>query len=299
MSNLQKALESGKFAITAEMAPPKGCDFSHPLHCAELLLGRVDAVNVTDFQSASLKASSIGLCIKIKQMGLEPVLQMTGRDRSRMAIQGDLLSAAAFGIENILTLTGDHPFVGDCKDSKPVFDLDSVGILQAAKQLESGVDCGGNALQGEAPKYFLGSSVTPEYVPIELHLMKMKKKIDAGARFFQTQGVYDAESFKRFMDLASKFDCYVMAGIIPLKSAGAARYMNKNVPGINVPDAIIARMKEAAEPVKEGIKIAAELIREIKDQGLCHGVHVMAIGAEENVPAILDEAGILRTVEAT
>ena len=292
MSNLQKAFESKKFAVTAEMAPPKGMDFSHPLHCAEMLIGKVDAVNVTDFQSASLKASSIGLVIKLQQMGLEPVFQMTGRDRSRMAIQGDFLAAAAFGVQNILTLTGDHTSVGDCKDSKPVFDLDSVGILQAAKQLEGGFDCGGNALAGDPPTFFLGSSVTPEYHPIELHLMKMQKKIDAGARFFQTQGVYSIESFKRFMDLASKYDCYIMAGIIPLKSAGAARYMNKNVPGINVPDDIIARMKESADPVQEGIDISAELIREIKDQGLCDGVHIMAIGAEENVPAIIEAAGL-------
>jgi 5,10-methylenetetrahydrofolate reductase len=217
---------------------------------------------------------------------------MTGRDRSRMAIQGDFLAASAFGIENILSLTGDHTSVGDCKESKPVFDLDSVGILQAATQLMNGFDNGGNQLQGSAPTYYLGSSLTPEYQPIELHLMKMKKKIDAGAKFFQTQGVYDVESFKRFMDLASKYNCYIMAGIIPLKSAGAARYMNKNVPGINVPDSLIARLKESAAPVAEGIDIAAEMIRTLRDQQLCHGVHIMAIGAEENVPAILDASGL-------
>lgn len=292
MSNLQKALESGKFAVTAEMAPPKGCDFTHQLECAELVKGRVDAVNVTDFQSASLKASSIGLCIKLKQAGLEPVLQMTGRDRSRMAIQGDFLAAAAFGIENILTLTGDHTTVGDCKDSKPVFDLDSVSMLTAAKQLESGVDCGGNALAGTPPTFFLGSSATPEYDPLELHMYKFAKKVAQGARFFQTQGVYSVEPFKRFMDLASKYDCYVLAGIIPLKSAGAARYMNKNVPGINVPDDIIARLKGSENAAAEGILIAAEMIDTLKSQGLCHGVHIMAIGAEENVPKILDAAGL-------
>ncbi|MBE6039067.1 MAG: 5,10-methylenetetrahydrofolate reductase [Anaerofustis stercorihominis] len=292
MSLLKTKLESGQFAVTAEMAPPKGCDFSHQMHCAELIKGRVDAVNVTDFQSASLKASSLGLCIKLKQAGLEPVLQMTGRDRSRMAIQGDLLSAAAFGIENVLTLTGDHTTVGDCKCSKPVFDLDSVSMLTAVKQLEAGFDAGGNKLQGEPPVFFLGSSVTPEYEPLELHMYKYAKKVAEGAKFFQTQGVYSLEPFKRFMDYASKYDAYVLAGIIPLKSAGAARYMNKNVPGINVPDDIIQRMKESSDPVKEGILIAAEMISEIKAQGLCHGVHIMAIGAEENVPLILDEAGL-------
>jgi 5,10-methylenetetrahydrofolate reductase len=292
MSNLQKAFESKKFAVTAEMAPPKGFDFTHPLTCSEALRGRVDAINVTDFQSSSQKASSLGLVIKLQQAGLEPVLQMTGRDRSRMAIQGDFLAAAAFGIENLLALTGDHTSVGDCKQSKPVFDLDSVGILQSAVQLMNGVDNGGNALQGPSPKYFLGATLTPEYSPIELHLIKMKKKIDAGAKFFQTQGVYGIEAFKRFMDLASKYDAYIMAGIIPLKSAGAARYMNKNVPGINVPDETIARMKQAEKPVEEGIQIAAETIRILQDEGLCHGVHIMAIGSEENVPAILDAAGL-------
>ncbi len=292
MSTLKDKLLSGQFAITAEMAPPKGYDFSHQMHCAELIRGRVDAVNVTDFQSASLKASSLGLCIKLKEAGLEPVLQMTGRDRSRMAIQGDLLAAAAFGIENVLTLTGDHTIVGDCKDSMPVFDLDSVSMITAIRQLESGIDCGGNALTGPSPEYFIGSSATPEYEPLELHMYKFAKKVQAGAKFFQTQGVYDVEPFKRFMDYASKYDVYILAGIIPLKSAGAARYMNKNVPGINVPDSIIQRMKESENPVQEGILIAAETIDKLRSEGLCHGVHIMAIGAEENVPAILDAAGL-------
>ncbi|MCL1802497.1 MAG: methylenetetrahydrofolate reductase [Eubacteriaceae bacterium] len=292
MSKLKDALESKKFAVTAEVAPPKGIDFSHQLHCAEALVGRVEACNVTDFQSASLKAASLGMCIKLQQMGMEPVFQITGRDRSRLAIQGDMLAASAFGIENILTLTGDHTYVGDNRDSKPVFDLDSVGILQAGEILMGGNDMGGNALSGDAPYYFMGSSATPEYEPLDLHLMKMRKKIDAGAKFFQTQGVYSAEPFIRFMDQAEKYGAYILAGIIPLKSAGAARYMNKNVPGINVPDDIIARMKEAENPVAEGIQIAAEMIRELKDKQLCHGVHIMAIGAEENVPLILDAAGL-------
>lgn len=292
MSKLKDKLSSGGFAVTAEMAPPKGCDFSHQMECAKALIGRVDAVNVTDFQSASLKASSLGLCIKLMEMGIEPVFQMTGRDRSRMAIQGDLLAAAAFGIENVLTLTGDHTLVGDCKNSKPVFDLDSVSMITAVRQLEDGYDCGGNSLTGRAPQFFIGSTATPEYEPLELHMYKFAKKVNAGAKFFQTQGVYDVEPFKRFMDYASKFDAYILAGIIPLKSAGAARYMNKNVPGINVPDSIIQRMKEATDPVKEGILIAAETIDKIKSEGLCDGVHIMAIGAEENVPAILDAAGL-------
>ncbi|NLW70675.1 MAG: 5,10-methylenetetrahydrofolate reductase [Eubacteriaceae bacterium] len=307
MSNLQKALESGKFAITAEMAPPKGVDFSHQIAVVEQLRGKVDACNVTDYQSSSLKASSIGLCIKLIQLGIEPVLQMTGRDRSRMAIQGDFMAAAAFGIENILALTGDHPTVGDCPESKPVYDLDSVGILRAAVQLTTGFDCGGNKLDGAAPYYYLGACTTPVYDPVELQLMKMKKKIDAGAKFFQTQGVYEAEPMKPFMEMAEKYGVYLMAGIIPCKTAAMAKYMSNNVPGIRVPEYQIERLKAAAAKVPaddpnvkklkaavqeaEGITMSAEFLAELKEKGLCHGAHIMAIGAEENVPKILAEAG--------
>ncbi len=295
MSNLQKTLESGNFAITAEMAPPKGCDFSHQLECAELLRECVTAVNVTDYQSSSLKASSIGLVIKLKQMGLEPILQMTGRDRSRMAIQGDFLAAAAFGVENVLALTGDHTTVGDDPNSKPVFDLDSVGILQAIATLESGFDMGGNALSGKAPKFYAGATVTPEYDPVELQLIKLKKKVAAGAKYIQTQGIYDLDHFKAFMDEVHRLgiNAHIMAGIIPLKTAGMAKYMNKNVPGICVPDSMIQRLSDAGKENAghEGIKIAAETIRAIKEEKICDGVHIMAIGAEENVPVILKEAG--------
>ncbi|MBR4395993.1 MAG: methylenetetrahydrofolate reductase [Eubacteriaceae bacterium] len=312
MSNLQKALESGKFAITAEMAPPKGVDFSHQMSVVEQLRGKVEACNVTDYQSSSLKASSLGLCIMIKQAGMEPVLQMTGRDRSRMAIQGDFMDAAAFGIENILALTGDHPTVGDCPESKPVYDLDSVGILRAAVQLMEGHDCGGNELVGNPPYYYLGASVTPVYEPVELQLIKMRKKIEAGAKFFQTQGVYEAEPMKPFMEMAEKYGVYLMAGIIPLKTAAMAKYMSNNVPGIRVPQDQIDRLnaaknnglpegfdpkdkdvkkKQSKNQEEEGIIMAAEFLAEIKEKGLAHGAHIMAIGAEENVPVILEKAG--------
>ena len=296
MSNLQKTLESGNFAITAELAPPKGCDFSHQLECAELLKECVTAVNVTDFQSSSLKASSLGMVIKLKEMGVEPILQMTGRDRSRMAIQGDILAAAAFGVENVLALTGDHTKVGDDPNSKPVFDLDSVGILQACKALSEGHDMGGNALSGEAPKLYTGAIVTPEYDPLELQLIKLKKKVASGAKYIQTQGIYDLEHFKAFMQEVKRLgiNAHIMAGIIPLKNAGMAKYMNKNVPGINVPDSMIQRLNEVGKEnaAKEGIKIAAELVKQIKEERICDGVHIMAIGAEENVPVILKEAGL-------
>ena len=305
MSLLKDALESGKFGVTAEMAPPKGYDFTEQMEAAELLKGKVHGVNVTDMQSASLKATGLGLCIKLKQAGVEPILQMTGRDRNRMAIMGDALAAASFGIDTMLALTGDHPVVGDCKDSKPVYDLDSVGILKMLSQMEeSGCDCGGNELTGGAPKFYKGASVTPVYEPLFLQLNKLRQKVEAGAMYVQTQGIFDLDTFKRFIEQVDMMGIktHIMAGIIPLKSAGMAKYMNDNVPGIDVPQDMIDRLAAAAAEGKEkgikglpmqlGIEMAAEMIAKIKDEKLCDGVHIMAIGAEKNVPTILDKAGI-------
>ena len=304
MSLLKNVLQEGKFAITAEMAPPKGCDFAEPLEVAQLLKGKVHGINVTDMQSACLKASSLGLCIQLKLAGLEPIVQVTGRDRNRMAIMGDMLSAASFGIDTMLALTGDHPVVGDCKDAKPVYDLDSVGILHMLSEMEAtGTDCGGNALTA-TPSFFKGAAVTPVYEPQILQINKLRQKVEAGARYIQTQGIFDLEALKRFMDAVDKanIDVPIMAGIIPLKSAGMAKFMNGNVPGIDVPQHMIDRLEAAAEegkatgvkglPGKLGIEMAAELIAQIKDQGICPGVHIMAIGAEKNVPVILEKAGI-------
>ena len=305
MSQLQKVLENGQFAITAEMAPPKGYDFTEQVEVAQLLKGKVHGVNVTDMQSACLKASSLGLCVHLKQAGLEPILQITGRDRNRMAIMGEILSAASFGIDTMLALTGDHPVVGDCKNSKPVYDLDSVGILNMLSRMEeTGCDCGGNPLAGGAPKFFKGAAVTPVYEPMILQVNKLRQKVDAGARYIQTQGIFEVESLKRFLDAVDKANINVpiMAGIIPLKAAGMAKFMNQNVPGIAVPQDQIDRLAAAAEegkqtgvkglPGKLGIEMAAELIARIKEENLCPGVHIMAIGAEKNVPIILEKAGI-------
>lgn len=305
MSVLKNALESGQFAVTAEMAPPKGYDFTEQLAAAKLLQGKVHAVNVTDMQSACLKASSLGLCIHLKQTGIEPILQITGRDRSRMAIMGDILSAASFGIDTMLALTGDHPVVGDCKDSKPVYDLDSVGILNMLSHMEAtGADCGGNPLAGGAPEFFKGAAVTPVYEPRMLQINKLRQKVEAGARYIQTQGIFDLDQFKEFLEDVEKagINVPIMAGIIPLKSAGMARFMNGNVPGIAVPEDMLARLDAAAAegkekgvkglPAKLGMEMAAEMIAEIKDEKLCPGVHIMAIGAEKNVPAILEMAGV-------
>jgi len=319
MSLLKEALEAGKFGITAEMAPPKGCDFSEQMEAAELLKGKVHGVNVTDMQSASLKATGLGLCIKLKQAGVEPILQMTGRDRNRMALMGDALAAAAFGIDTMLALTGDHPVVGDCRDAKPVYDLDSVGILQMLTDMEaSGRDCGGNVLSGNAydketntvtdksatPTFYKGASVTPVYEPQILQINKLRQKVEAGAKYIQTQGIFDIETYKRFLDAVDKagIKTHIMAGIIPLKAAGMAKYMNENVPGIDVPQHMIDKLAAAAAegkekgvkglPAKLGIEMAAEMIAEIKAQGLGDGVHIMAIGAEKNVPTILEKAGL-------
>ncbi len=319
MSILKEALEAGKFGITAEMAPPKGCDFTEQMEAAELLKGKVHGVNVTDMQSASLKATGLGLCIKLKQAGVEPILQMTGRDRNRMALMGDALAAAAFGIDTMLALTGDHPVVGDCRDSKPVYDLDSVGILQMLTDMEnSGRDCGGNPLAGNVvdketgnitdksatPTFYKGASVTPVYEPLFLQINKLRQKVEAGAKYIQTQGIFDIETYKRFLDAVDKagIKTHIMAGIIPLKAAGMAKYMNENVPGIDVPQHMIDRLAAAAAegkekgvkglPAKLGIEMAAEMIAEIKAQGLGDGVHIMAIGAEKNVPTILEKAGL-------
>lgn len=305
MSRLKKALDSGIFAVTAEMAPPKGSDFTGVLETAKLLTGAVHGINVTDMQSACLKASSLGLCIHLKQAGLEPILQVTGRDRNRMAILADLLSAASFSVDTMLALTGDHPVVGDCREAKPVYDLDSVGILRMLSKMEqTGCDCGGNPLTGPAPKFFKGAAVTPVYEPMILQISKLRQKVDAGAQYIQTQGIFDTESLKRFLDAADKADIHVpiMAGIIPLKSAGMAKYMNENVPGIAVPQSQIDALEAAAEegkrtgvkglPGKLGCELASELIGSIKKECLCAGVHIMSIGAEAKIPAILQAAGI-------
>ena len=305
MSQLQKVLENGQFAITAEMAPPKGYDFTEVLETAQLLKDKVHGVNVTDMQSACLKASSLGLCVHLKQAGLDPILQITGRDRNRMAIMGEILSAASFGIDTMLALTGDHPVVGDCKNAKPVYDLDSVGILNMLSRMEeTGLDCGGNPLAGGAPKFFKGAAVTPVYEPMILQVNKLRQKVEAGARYIQTQGIFDVESLKRFLEAVDKawINVPIMAGIIPLKAAGMAKFMNENVPGIAVPQDQIDRLAAAAEegkaagvkglPGKLGIEMAAELIAQIKAENLCSGVHIMAIGAEKNVPIILEKAGL-------
>ena len=292
-SRLKKAFESGKFVVTGELGPPKGTQVDEMLHHIDLLKDKVDALNVTDNQSSVMRLSSLAVGRLIKERGGEPILQMTCRDRNRIALQSDLLSANVLGIHNVLCLTGDYITVGDHLEAKPVFDIESVQLIQTVRGLENGKDLGGNELKGNA-EFFVGAVVTPEADPVEPQLLKFEKKIKAGAEFFQTQAVYDIDRFKKFMEYARKFDVKIMAGIVLLVSAGMARYMTANVPGIFVPKELIDEMTGAGKGkgLQKGIEIAGRMIRQLKEEKICDGVHVMAIGKEGAVPDILSAAGL-------
>lgn len=290
----KETLNSGKFVVTSEVGPPKGTDLEKMIHHIDLLKDKVDALNVTDNQSSVMRFPSLGTVLLIKEHGGEPILQMTCRDRNCLALQADLLFAYTRGIRNVLCLTGDSITVGDHKDAKAVFDLDSVQLLHMARTMESGKDLGGNDLQG-AVEFCVGATVTPEANPIEPQLIKFEKKVEAGAEFFQTQAVYDLDNFKKFMEYARGLDknIKILAGIVLLAGAKMARHMNENVPGIFVPQDLIDELAgaEKGKALQKGIEIAGRLIRQIKEEAICDGVHIMAIGREEVVPDILEAAG--------
>ena len=290
-SLLEEKLYSGEFLVTTEVGPQKGADTSEMVHHIDLLKDKVDAINVTDHQSSVMRFPSLGGCLLVKERGGEPVLQVTCRDRNRLAIQADLLLAYSRGIKNVLCLTGDSIDVGDHKEAKPVFDLDSVQLLRISRVMESGRDMEGNELKG-APQFCLGASVHPEADFIEPQLIKFEKKVAAGAQFFQTQGIFNLDSLRRFMQYASQFNVKILAGIIVLSSARMARYMNDNVPGILVHQAIIDELAsvEKGKGLQKGIEIAAGFIKTIKEDNLCQGVHLMAVGNEGIVPDILEMA---------
>ncbi len=290
-SLFEEKLNSDEFLVTTEVGPPKGTDISEMVHHIDLLKDKVDAINVTDHQSSVMRFPSLGGCLVVKEHGGEPIFQMTCRDRNRLALQSELLLAYSRGITNVLCLTGDSIDVGDHKEAKPVFDLDSVQLLKVIRTMEAGTDIAGNEFKG-SPKFCIGASVHPEADFIEPQLIKFDKKVAAGAQFFQTQGIFDLASLRRFMQYASQFDVKILAGIIVLSSAGMAKYMNNNVPGILVPQAIIDELASADKDkrLQKGIEIAAGFIRTIKEEKLCHGVHVMAVGNENIVPDILDAA---------
>ncbi|MFC1961438.1 methylenetetrahydrofolate reductase [Chloroflexota bacterium] len=287
--NIAELAKKGKFVVTAEVGPPKGIDIAEMLGDAELMRGRVDAINVTDQQSSVMRLGSLATCRLLKERGLEPIYQTTCRDRNRIALQSDLLSAAVLGVENVLCLTGDFVALGDHPEAKGVFDLDSVSLLLAAKQLEAGKDLAGNDLKG-SPKFCLGAVVTPGAEPLEPQIIKMEKKVKAGAEFFQTQAVYDSKQFEAFMKAIAHLNVPVSVGIVMLRSAGMARFMNKNVAGVHVPESLIEEMDKAESKAQKSVEIAARLIQEMKS--MCQGVHIMAIGWEKKVPQVLDTAGL-------
>jgi len=291
--SFREVLKSGRFVVTSEIGPPKGTNVEKMLHHIDLLKDKVDALNVTDHQSSVMRFPSIGGCLAIKERGGEPILQMTCRDRNRLALQAELLFAYTRGIRNVLCLTGDAVVVGDHKAAKGVFDLDSTQLLRMIRQMESGKDLGGNDLDGTV-EFCAGAIVTPEANPIEPQLMKFEKKVEAGAEFFQTQAIYDLEKFAKYMEYARKFPVKILAGIILLVSARMAKYMTENVPGVFVPQNLIDELAAApkGEALNKGIEIAGRMIATIKKESMCDGVHVMAIGKEEVVPDILKAAGL-------
>lgn len=287
--DLREKLAAGRFVVTCEVGPPKGVDVSGMKAGAERIRGRVDAANVTDQQGAVMRLCSLAGCRLLKEWGLEPVLQLTCRDRNRIALQSDLLGAGALGIENILCLTGDYVTLGDHPQARPVFDLDSVSLIEAARRLEAGRDLADRELKG-APRFFIGACVTPEADFLEGQVLKMEKKVEAGADFFQTQAVYDVRKFADFMAMVGHLKVPVLAGVVVLRSAAMARYMNEKIAGIHVPEAVIAEMDRAQDRASKGVEIAARTIADIR--GLCQGVHIMTIGQEKRTSDIIDAAGL-------
>ncbi|MBE9482560.1 MAG: methylenetetrahydrofolate reductase [Chloroflexi bacterium] len=290
--SLQESLEAGKFVVTVEIGTGIGTDVTELEEIGELLLGRIDGGNVTDQQSAVMHLGSLVSCHLLKKMGHDPIFQVTCRDRNRLALQSDLLSASVLGIRNVLALTGDALSLGNHPQAKSVYDLDSVQLLWVMMKLNEGYDMAGGELNGKTD-FFPGAVVNPgadTEAAFELQLMKMERKIEFGAKFFQTQAIYDVDTFAKFMKRAEGFNVPILAGIIPLKSAGMARYMNKNVAGVFVPDELIDKMAKTEDKVQTSAEIAANIINGLK--GMCQGVHIMPIGWEKHVPRILDATGL-------
>jgi methylenetetrahydrofolate reductase (NADPH) len=289
MARLEQALGREEFVVTGEIGPPKGVDLEKCLRDAQMLRDQVAAINVTDLQSAVMRIGSMAVCAKLVERGLEPIYQLTCRDRNRLALQSDLLSAWALGIRNVLCLTGDHPSLGDHIEAKPVYDLDSVQLLKAADTLNRGHDMAEHELDGK-PDFFLGAVVTPAADPIEPQIIKMEKKIQAGAKFFQTQAIYETERFEQFINRSQGFKVPILAGMVVLKGAGMAKYMNEHVAGISVPDDIIREMENTKQEdrKKKAVEITARIIRNVKP--LCQGIHIMPLGWDELVPEIIKEA---------
>jgi len=293
-STFKEALDSEKFVVTVEISPPKGTIIDEVLENIDLLKDKVDALNVADNQDAIMRLNPLSICHLIKDGGGEPILQMTCRDRNRLALQSDLLSAHVLGIHNVLCITGDHTTLGDHSEAKPVYDLDSVQLLQVVKSLQEGKDLGGSELLG-SPQFCVGAIVVPEANPIEPQLLKFEKKVKAGAAFFQTQAVFDVDKFRNFMKFARQFKVKILAGIVLLESADMAQEMNDNVPGVSVPQKLIEEMASEGKEkeLAKGVEVAGRIIKQIKEESICDGVHIMAGGKEKVVPDILTASGLI------
>lgn len=301
---MEQVLHSGEFALTGELGPPKSADKNDVIEKAKSLKGYVDASNITDNQTAIARMSSIASGVICLEQGLEPVIQITTRDRNRLAIQSDVLGAAALGIKNILCLSGDHQSFGNHPNAKNVFDIDSVQLINMLYKMreEQQFECGDIIRNGKKgpvvePKIFIGAAANPFAEPLEFRVMRLEKKINAGADFIQTQVIYNMDRFQQWMEEIRQKKLhervYILAGITPLKSARMAKYMKDNVSGISFTEDIIKRMEEAKDQKAEGRQIALEQIEEMKKMEGVHGVHLMAIGDEKSVPGIAEEAGLL------
>jgi methylenetetrahydrofolate reductase (NADPH) len=298
-SQLKKVLSAGHFAVTAEAGPPKGADPEAIRKKGKILKGAVDSVNVTDNQTGVVRLSSLAACALLQQEGLDPVLQMVVRDRNRIALQSDILGASALGIRNILCLSGDHQCFGNQPQAMGVFDLDSIQLLQTVRRMrDEGQIIGGETLT-QAPDLFVGAAANPFADPFFYRVIRLAKKVKAGAEFIQTQCIYNLERFREWMgqvrDRGLHERVYILGGITPLKSAKMAEYMRSQVAGMDIPEALVQRMKgvPAKEQKKEGLTISVETIQALREIEGVHGIHVMAIEWEEAVPQMVEAAGLL------
>ena len=296
-TNLEKILESGRFAVTAEAGPPKGTSASVLLRKAELLRSCCDAVNATDNQTAIVRMSSLAGCVLLRQQGVEPVMQMVTRDRNRIAIQSDVLGAVALSIGNIICLSGDHQKFGNHPTAKGVFDIDSIQLIQTLKNMRDEKKfLSGDDISGEVP-LFIGAAANPFADPFEFRVVRLAKKVKAGADFIQTQAIYDVAKFTKWMEMVCERgldkQAHILGGVIPIKSAGMARYMSANVAGVNIPAEIVTRIEQAESAKEEGVRIALEIIEQLKELPGVHGIHIMAVSWEDIVPEIIDKAGLL------
>ena len=288
--SLREKLAKGKFVITSELGPPKGVDLTKTLAEARAMAPAVDAMNVTDLQGGVMKLGSLALCRVLVENGIEPVFQLTASSRNRLAIQSDFLSAYVLGIRNVLLLGGDPPKVGDHPDAKPVYDLDTMGLFQAAKSLKEGKDLAGKELEGAPKEVFIGGAANPIVEDLETERQKIEKKIELGCEFFQTQAVFDPALYEKFLSKVKNVKQPFLVGIIVLKSAKMAQFMNDHIPGIRVPQALIQEIDAASDKKKKAVEIAARLIRALKPR--VQGFHIMPIGWGELVPEIIEAAKV-------